>query len=233
MSDWTTVTNGRPISNPRQEEKKMKQADWEKRQEAKKAKWLAEYNSEFPRLSDKTPELPDECKIEFIRKRNKTRYDDWKARQDRRVQEKRERYEHFERIHANECERLLGKQWYSYPWLIGSEYDCELAEVMRYEELVQEQRADWEAECFELEYQQKQKQEEKEKEEDGLEDDDDDSYEWETGWYEDSSMLMNRLRRQQAELKMKEQRWADFIEFNSKKPPHILWNATKMRGLLK
>ena len=234
MSHWTTVTNGRPISNPREEEKKRKQAEWQARQEEKKMKWIAEYNSEYPRLSDNTPDLPEEYKIEFIRKRNKTRYDDWKARQDRRMQENREKYEHFERIHANECELVLGKKWYSYPWLVGSDYDCELAEVMRYEELLEQHRTDWDAECAQWEHEQKQK---KEKQAvslpDEMEDiDEDDSYDSSVGWYE-HTLLLNRLRRQEAELKLKEQRWAEFLALNAKKPPHIVWNATKMKKLLK
>ena len=122
---------------------KRKNAKWEARQKEKRAKWIDEYNKEFPRLSDVPPEHPDEYKINFIRERNKTRYEEYKARELERSSEKRERYEHLERIHAEECEKILGPKWYSYPMLIGGEFDCELAYIMRYEDDLYEQQYEY------------------------------------------------------------------------------------------
>ena len=125
------------------EETKRKNAKWEARQKEKRAKWIDEYNKEFPRLSDVPPEHPDEYKINFIRERNKTRYEEYKARELERSSEKRERYEHLERIHAEECERILGPKWYSYLMLIDGEFDCELAYIMRYEDDLDEQHSEY------------------------------------------------------------------------------------------
>jgi hypothetical protein len=216
------------------EAKKAKQAVWEAKRavwEAKRAKWLAQYNSEFPSLSDTTPEHPDEFKINFIRERNKTRYEDYKAREKERSKAKREKYERLERIHAQECERILGPNWYSYPMLIGGEFDCELADVMRYEDDLEEQRAEWESEC---EYERKENEESWECGWDERQYERKESEEsWECEWYNDASDSMHWIKKQQEELKERELRWSQFIEFNSKKPPYMVWNATKMKELLK
>lgn len=229
MSDWTTVTNKKnnpvvPLVNF--SHKQRKQMEWEASQKEKRDKWIDEYNREFPPLSDAIPEPPDEYKINFIRQRNKTRYEEYKARENERSKEKRERYEHLERVHAEECERILGKQWYRHPMLIGSDFDCELADVMRYEDDLEQQTADWEAEFDKLEYERKQTEQERKERENQI---DGSEYSY-CKLYNDANQLMNWIRSRDAELS---DRWAKFLESNAKKPPHRVWNATKMKELLK
>lgn len=89
---------------------------------------------------------------------------------------------------------------------------------MRYEDDLDQGLADWNAVCAQLEDERREKEPINYSE---------DSYEWECGWY------TQILKRQHTETKMKEERWAEFLAFNTKKPPHRVWNATKMNELLK
>ena len=138
-----------------------------------------------------------------------------------------ETYENLEMLHVSELERFLGKEWYKYQKLPYSEYDCQLAIRLRYEDNVAEELREYE------QYEKSHEKEEKENTED-------DYMEVEDDYMEDASeydtrflhTFMNSIRKEEEQNRRMDALWDEWLEFNAMKHPDKVWSWEKMKKLL-
>jgi len=202
--------------------KKMKRAEYIAKKKKKETTWIRQYDEMFPPLSDTSPPVPEEQKISYMRERSKMRYEDWKARQERKSKENQVFYDQNEKIHVADCESFLGSTWFEQ--VAKTEFDCQLADILRHEAMERQARADWKTQCDEWEYEQNLKVKKEEEVDDNDSNDD---------WYEISNRCTMWMKRVEEEKKEKEKRWQEFVEFNAQKSVHNRWNSTNMKKLVK
>jgi len=216
-------------------------------------KWVAQFDKEFPPISSKDA-TTREYKINFMRQRGKQRYEEYiskqqayKARQQAYAEEKKQRrkaaYNRKENEYLNLVKEALGDDWYKL--VRDTEYDCETAIFLRYEEREREEEEDWEdaireaqEEIATRELEKKRKEEEKKymatlspedlrrykKELRELAEEEE--YSWECTSWDDSCRQVRALDNQIARNKRNEELWREWLKI---KHP---WDWIEMKKLI-
>jgi hypothetical protein len=241
----------------RQVENQRKQAEWEARQVEKQRKqrekednWVAKFDAEFPPVSAKGPQPSREYKIQYMRERGKSRFENLQAKQKEYDERQKTAYDRKEERHVAELKAALGPKWYNK--VAFTEADCQLASIMRYEDDLEDQRAEWDAEIAEREAEKRweeERKEEKRKTKEYMatlsseelkkykrelrEQAEEDDYAWECGCYDDADQFMRNMRRQEAENKEMDERWAAWTASQATRPAHHVWRWSEMKKLIK
>jgi len=241
----------------RQAENKRKQEEWEVRQVEKQRKqkekednWVAKFDAEFPSVSVKSPQPSREYKIQYMRERGKSRFENFQAKQKEFEARQKTAYDRKEARHVAELKAALGSNWYKK--VAFTDAECQLASFLRYEDDVEKERAEWETERDEWEAEKR--WEEERKEEKRLKKEhmatlsskelikykrelrqqaEEETYSWECSMADDSDRMWRNMRHQDAENKEMDERWAAWIKLQTTRPAHHVWKWSEMEKQLK